>query len=407
MGCFLITLQRKFYVVTEEEIREGKVVDVYFLRTLKTMKRLGISKKEVVAEIAARSLPKSRIPPHEPWKWGVLAGVEEVVKLMEGKKVDLYSLPDGSLFHPKIPIMRIEGPYEEFGALETSILGFLCSLSGVASAAAHVKIAAGGKPVINFGIRRNHPAISLAIERASIIGGCDGSSGILVEELGFKPVGTMPHALMVIAGDQVKAWRAFDEAMPKEVPRIALVDTFFDEKAEALMAAEALKDRLAGVRLDTPRSRRGDMEEIIREVRWELDLRGYKDVKIFLSGGLDEYSVARYAEAGADAFGVGTRIMGANPIDFGMDVVEVEGKPIAKRGICSGSKDLFRCPECLTYSITPKGAQAPVCDRCGVEMKPAYVKMLEKGKVLVDFEAVSKLRERTLSQLRKIGLLKS
>lgn len=403
----MITLQRRFYVVTEDEIKEGKVVDVYFLRTLETMRRLGISKKRVVAEIAARSLPKSRVPPHEPWEWGVLAGVEEVVRLLEGKKVDLYSLPDGSLFQPKVPVMRIEGPYEKFGALETSILGFLCPLSGIASAAAHVKIAAGGKPVINFGIRRNHPAVSLAIERASIIGGCDGSSGILVEELGFKPVGTMPHALMVIAGDQVVAWKAFDEAMPEEVPRIALVDTFYDEKIEAIMAAEALKERLAGVRLDTPGSRRGNMEEIIKEVRWELDLRGYKNVKIFLSGGLDEYSVMKYAKAGADAFGVGTRITGANPIDFGLDVVEVEGKPIAKRGICSGGKDLYRCQECLGYATVPKGSEAPMCNRCGVEMKPAYVKMLEKGKVLVDFEPTSKLRERTLSQLRKLGMLKS
>lgn len=403
----MIALQRDFYVVTEEEIKEGKVVDVYFLRTLETMRRLGISRKRVVAEIAARSLPKSRIPPYERWKWGVLAGVEEVVKLLEGREVDVYSLPDGSLFHPKIPVMRIEGPYEEFGALETSILGFLCSLSGVASTAAHVKIAAKGKPVINFGIRRNHPAISLAIERASIIGGCDGSSGILIEELGFKPVGTMPHALMIVAGDQVTAWKAFDEAMPEEVPRIALVDTFYDEKTEAIMAAQALGEKLAGVRLDTPGSRRGNMEEIIREVRWELDLRGYKNVKIFLSGGLDEYSVERYAEAGADAFGVGTRITGASPIDFGLDVVEVEGKPIAKRGIRSGSKDLYRCPKCLSYAVVPKGSGAPSCRKCGTEMKAAYVKMLENGRILISFESVSRIRERTLSQLRKLGLLKS
>ncbi len=401
-----MALNRRFYVVTEEEIKEGKVVDVYFLRTLETMKRLGISRKKVVAEIAARSLPRSRIPPHEPWKWGVLAGVEEVVKLLEGREVDLYSLPDGSLFHPKLPVMRIEGPYEEFGALETSILGFLCCLSGIASAAAHIKVAAEGKPVVNFGIRRNHPAISLAIERASLIGGCDSSSGILVEELGFKPVGTMPHALIIIAGDQIKAWKAFDEAMPEEVPRIALVDTFYDEKVEAIMAAEALKERLNGVRLDTPRSRRGNMEEIIKEVRWELDIRGYKDVKIFLSGGLDEYSVMRYEKAGADAFGVGTRITGADPIDFGMDVVEVEGRPFAKRGIRSGSKEVYRCQKCLEYFVVPKGSGAPICKKCDAKTEKAYIKMLEKGKIMVEFEPVSKIRERTLNQLKSLGLLK-
>ncbi len=394
---------RKFYVVREGEIKAGKVVDVYFIRTMEALRHLGLENTRVVAEIAARSLPKSRRGGR--FEWGVLAGVEEVAKLLEGREVDLYSLPDGSIFEPGLPIMRIEGPYSEFGPLETSILGFLCSLSGVATVAAHVKVAAGGKPVVNFGIRRNHPAISLAIERASLIGGLDGSSGILIEEIGFKPMGTMPHALIIIAGDQVKAWKAFDEAVPEEVPRIALVDTFCDEKTEAIKAAEALGERLQGVRLDTPSSRRGDMEEIIREVRWELDVRGYKHVKIFVSGGLDEVSVERLARAGADAFGVGSRICGADPVDFGMDVVEVEGVPRAKRGIKSGAKDVFRCPECLRYFVVRKGAEAPTCPDCGVRTELAYVKFLEGGRIVTEFPSVAELRERTLSQLKKMGLL--
>ncbi|RLG39656.1 MAG: nicotinate phosphoribosyltransferase, partial [Thermoproteota archaeon] len=180
---------RLFYVVSGEEIKAGKVVDVYFLRTMETLRHLGLEDTRVVAEIAARSLPRSRRGGR--FEWGILAGVEEVVRLLEGRNVDLHALPDGSVFEPGLPVMRIEGPYSEFGPLETSLLGFLCSMSGVATAAAHVKVAAGGKPVVNFGIRRNHPAISLAIERAGLIGGLDGSSGILVEELGFKPVGTM------------------------------------------------------------------------------------------------------------------------------------------------------------------------------------------------------------------------
>ncbi|TMI60783.1 nicotinate phosphoribosyltransferase, partial [Candidatus Bathyarchaeota archaeon] len=96
------------------------------------------------------------------------------------------------------------------------------------------------------------------------------SSIIGARLLDLQPTGTMPHSLIVSIGDQVKAWKSFNKYMPKDVPRIALVDTYYDEKTESIMAAEALGKDLYGVRLDTPGSRRGDFAEIIREVRWEL-----------------------------------------------------------------------------------------------------------------------------------------
>lgn len=385
----------EFFVVSGREIKEGKVTDVYFLRTMKVLRDKGLADKHVVMEIAARSLPNSA-------PWGILAGVEEVARLLEGRNLDVHALPDGSLLRPWIPIMRIEGPYSEIGPLETSILGFLCSLSGVATMAARVKFAAGEKPVVNFGIRRQHPAVSLAYERASLIGGLDGSSGILLEELGFKPVGTMPHAMIILFGDQVAAWKSFDEVLPEEVPRIALVDTFYDEKTEAIMAAEALKDRLEGVRLDTPSSRRGRMSDIIKEVRWELDVRGFKHVKIFVSGGLNEYTVKEYSEAGADAFGVGSHIMGAKPVDFGMDIVEVEGEPRAKRGIKSGAKDLYLCEEHLIYRYVPRGSEPPKCPVCGKEMSYAYRKILDGGRLVYRIEDLKAINEATKDLLRKL-----
>lgn len=385
--------QDDFYIISSKEIKEGKVTDIYFLRTLEVLRAKGLADKRVVMEVAARSIPNKA-------KWGILAGVEEVAKLLEGKNVDVYSLPDGSIFRPWTPVMRIEGPYSEFGALETSILGFLSSLSGVATVAARVKMAAGDKPVFNFGIRRQHPAVSLAFEKASLIGGLDGSSGILTEELGFKPVGTMPHAMIILFGDQIKAWRSFDEVMPEDVPRIALVDTFYDEKTEAIMAAEALGKRLSGVRLDTPSSRRGDMSEIIREVRWELDIRGFNHVKIFVSGGLNESTVKEFSEAGADAFGVGSHIIGARPVDFGMDIVEIEGKPIAKRGIRSGAKDLFICDDHLIYEVS-KGSK-PKCPSCGKEMRYSYLKVVERGKLNYKIEDLKELNKKTKDLIRKL-----
>ncbi|MDK2913635.1 MAG: nicotinate phosphoribosyltransferase, partial [Thermococcaceae archaeon] len=310
---------RDFYIAHEEDIRAGRTTDVYFIRTQKILREKGIRKK-VFADVSTTSLPHG-------WKWGVLAGIEEVAKLLEGLPVNVYAMPEGTIFHPYEPVLQIEGYYDEFGIYETALLGMLSQASGIATAALRIKIAAKFKPVYSFGIRHMHPAIAPMIDRSAFIGGCDGVSGVLgAEMIGEKPVGTMPHALILTIGDQVKAWKYYDEVMPPEVPRTALVDTLCDEKFEALMAAEALGDRLNAVRLDTPGSRRGNFKKIVEEVRWELDLRGYNHVKIFLSGGLDEESLKELADV-ADAFGVGGSIASAKPVDFSLDIVEVEGKP--------------------------------------------------------------------------------
>src|SRR5437870_11158254 len=109
--------------------------------------------------------------------------------------------------------------------------------------------------------------------------------------------------------------------MPKDVPRIAIVDTYYDEKSEAIMAAEVLGKALYGVRLDTPSSRRGNFPEIVKEVRWELDSRGFKEVKIFVSGGLDDEWVRVLLWNGAGGFGVCTSDGNARSVGVEMDVV--------------------------------------------------------------------------------------
>jgi nicotinate phosphoribosyltransferase len=161
------------------------------------------------------------------------------------------------------------------------------------------------------------------------------------EFLGLAPAGTMPHALVLLFGDTVEATKAFDKIIDKKVNRISLVDTFNDEKFETLKVAEAMGKSLYGVRLDTPGSRRGDLLAIAKEVRWELDLHGHKHVKIFVSGGIDEESI-RELNSVVDAYGVGTSISSAPVLDYAMDIVEIEGVPIAKRGKRSGEKQVYR-----------------------------------------------------------------
>ena len=396
--------KRIFHVATDEEIKSGEATDIYFVRTKRILEARGLVDVRVVAEVTPGELPQR-------WPWAVLCGVEEVARLFEGVPVDVYSMPEGSVFRHtdyrgiREPVLFIEGPYGRFCVLETPMLGLLCQASGVATKAARVKKAAGDCLVVAFGTRRMHPALAPMLDRAAYIGGLDAVSNIVGAKLiGKKPVGTMPHALIIVMGDQVEAWKAFDEVIEPEVPRVALVDTYYDEKVEAVMAAEALGERLFAVRLDTPGSRRGDFAEIIREVRWELNVRGHQHVKIFVSGGLDEYNIPELRAAGAEAFGVGTSISNAPVVDFAMDIVEVEGRPCAKRGKLGGKKQVWRCPECLVDVVKPFGSEAPECPRCGGEMEAMLKPLIKDGRIVAELPKPDEIRAYVLKQVEKLEL---
>ena len=382
-----------FYVAHSDEIKEGKVTDVYFDRTKKIVEDKSIDKK-VIAEITVGSFPKS-------WDWAVLSGIEEVINLLEGEPVDVYAMKEGTLFKPNEPVLRIEGYYEDFGVHETALLGFLSQSTGVATSAARCKIAANFKPVYSFGIRHVHPAISPMIDRSAFIGGCDGVSGKLgAKMIDEDPVGTIPHALIILAGNQEKAWKAFDEVIPEDVPRTVLVDTYSDEKDEAIRAVNSVEN-LEGVRLDTPSSRRGNFEEIIEEVKWELKIRGYEDIDIFLSGGLNEEDLDKYNHL-ADAFGVGSSISTAPSVDFALDLVEVEGKFSAKRGKYSGKKQVWNCNcdcnDCEDRLIT-LDKEPPECS-CGEDYEPLLKKVIEGGEVIKDLPNNQEIRNHVLEQIK-------
>ena len=394
---------RVFHHATDEEIKRGLTTDIYFSRTKQIIEAKKLDRLNALAEVTSSNLP-------DGWPWGVLCGIEEVAHLFEGVPVDVYAMPEGSVFYPadyrgvREPVMFIDGPYGEYCLLETPMLGLICQASGAASRAARIKRVAGEKTVVAFGIRRMHPALSPMLDRAAYIGGFDGVSSLKgAEIIGEKPMGTMPHALIIMFGDQVKAWRAFDEVISPDVPRVALVDTYYDEKIESIMAAEALKDRLHGVRLDTPGSRKGNFVEIIREVRWELDVRGYKNVKIFVSGGLDEETVEVLGEAGADAFGVGTAVSNAPTVDFAMDIIELEGRLVAKRGKLGGKKQVWRCPECLVDTVLPFDSPKPECPECGGETEPMLKPLIEGGKIVAELPEPKEIRRYVLEQIGKLS----
>ncbi|NPA74553.1 MAG: nicotinate phosphoribosyltransferase [Euryarchaeota archaeon] len=384
----------KFHMANEDEILSGKTTDVYFIRTKEILEREKVEKR-VYAEFTVMN---------PPYPWVVFAGLDEVVELLKGKNVNLYAMPEGTIFKGRdlhgypVPVMAIEGDYKEFTIFETPILGFICQASGIATKAARLRLAAGNASLLSFGIRRMHPAIAPMIDRASYIGGCDGVSSLIgAEHIGEKPRGTMPHALILTLGED-EAWKKFDEFVEEGVPRIALIDTFGDEKFEAIKAAELIKD-LAAVRLDTPSSRRGNFEDIIREVRWELDLRGFSHIDIFVSGGLDEDSVKRLRAAGASGFGVGTSLSNAKTIDYAMDIVEIEGVPSAKRGKFSGAKGTYKCENCGTYITVPRGTAPEKCPECGGALQSMLEPVLVNGDLVKELPTPSEIRGYVLKQL--------
>ena len=318
---------------TAADVLSGETADVYFDRARTVLAAEGLD-PVVTMEVFSRSE-------------GILCGAEESIAYLReifaeadgAHEPVVESLHDGDSFASRETVMRITARYRAFGLYETAILGILASCSGWATAARRVVDAAAPIPVIGFGARHVHPSVADQMDYASVVGGCIGASTPAGARLaGLAPTGTMPHALVLIFGDTVRAAEAFDRHIDPEVPRVILVDTFKDEAEESLRVADALGERLWGVRLDTPSERGRVTPELVREVRARLDLAGHSAVKIVVSGGFDEERIRAFRAVGApiDSFAVGSAISKASPIDFTGDLKEIEGRPVAKRGRIPG-----------------------------------------------------------------------
>ena len=388
---------RLFWLASEKEVRSAETTDAYFLHTKKVLQKNNIDSR-VVIEVFARDVPY-------PDNWGVLTGVYEAAKLLEGLPVDVWAFDEGSVFVADgtsvmyEPVMVIEGRYADFVEYENPLLGLLTSSTSISTRAAKFRRAAGSRLLLSFGTRRVHPALAPLVERACYLAGFDGVSNVLgAKLLKLEPSGTMPHALVQILGSQEKAWRLFDETIPRGTPRVALVDTFWDEKTEAIKAFEVLGPKLWGVRLDTPASRRGDFTKIAEEVRWELDIRGGQKVKIIASGRLDEEAITRLNPI-VDGYGVGTAVAYPPVIDLSAKIVEVqEGSRKefrAKRGGLGGRKAVYRTSG-FNDSVVLEGSPKP--NRSTAMLKP----LLEGGKLVRNFESVEDLRAKVLADIEEL-----
>ena len=312
-----------------EAVLSGETADIYFLRTLEVLRGESLNPVATMEVFASRA--------------GILCGIEEVkallAQVLPEVNREVWALAEGEAMSAKEVVLRITAPYQSYGLYETAICGILAHCSGWATAARECVEAAQGIPLISFGARHVHPSVAGIMDYAAITGGCVGCSSVAGAKLtGVEASGTIPHALILIIGDTVKATLAFDKHMPPEISRVSLVDTFKDEAEESLLVAQALGKKLGSVRLDTPSERGQVTPDLVKEVRARLDLAGFKHVKIFASGGISLERIKQFIDEAApvDGFGVGSYITGAKPIDFTADLHEVDGKPIAKRGRIPG-----------------------------------------------------------------------
>lgn len=382
------------WIATTEEIKEGKTTDVYFLRTIQCLDKDGFDKIKVWAEVTTGGIPRDG-------KKLLFLGLQDVLSLFIEAKlpIDIYAIKEGTILPFKdhngvrIPFLVVDGIYRDFAIYETPMLGLLCFQSGVGTSALRLRIAAQEKILLSFGIRRMPPAIAPTIDRACYLAGFDGVSCVLsAEKLGIPATGTIPHALIMIEGGIQPAIVSFDKNIDPSVSRVALADTFNDERTEVLAALEAIGKKLEGVRLDTPSSRRGNMHELIQEIKWELKLRNREDLKIYLSGGLTETSILEFRDL-VDGFGIGTYVANSPTIDFAFDIVNIEEENIVKRGKFIGKKQVGYCQKCDIYLCDRFEKEKIICPECNNEMKKMLHKYIEKGQLVTKLPVEEDIRD--------------
>jgi nicotinate phosphoribosyltransferase len=249
---------------------------------------------------------------------------------------DIHAMPEGTVFFPDEPILRVTAPLPEAQLVETRLMNIVHFQTLIASKAARMVLAGAGKTLIDFGCRRAHGAeAALLAARASYIAGFDGTATTLAAPLFGIPIyGTLAHSFIEAQDDERAAFERFAQSRPEDL--VLLLDTYDTEvAAEKVVAMKPwLEEKgiaLRGVRLDS-----GDLAEHARRVRPILDAGGLEEVKIFASGGIDEHTLLEFTgqDAPIDGCGIGTSLttaMDAPAFDCAYKLQEYDGKPRRKR----------------------------------------------------------------------------
>ena len=242
--------------------------------------------------------------------------------------------PEGELYFPGSPILTVSGTFADAVILETLALSIYNHDSAIASAAARMVTAAAGRPMIEMGSRRTHEEAAVACARAAYLAGFGATSNLAARQRhGIPTAGTAAHAFVLLHDDEVTAFRSQVAAMGEKTT--LLVDTF-DIRQGIDNAINAAGTGLDAIRIDS-----GDLGELARQAREQLDGLGATGTRIVLSGDLDEYAIASLRAEPVDSYGVGTSLVtGSGHPTAGMvyKLVEVDGRPVAKRSTSKESR---------------------------------------------------------------------
>jgi nicotinate phosphoribosyltransferase len=323
-----------------ERIRDGWYTDAYFNYTRQLLQEEGRHPRVTMQVFQKRP--------------SVLGGIDEaiaILKLCSGdwNALDVHALHEGDEIAPWETVLTIEGDYSLFAHLETVYLGSLARRTLIMRNVREVVDAAHGKSILFFPARHDHWMVQTGDGWAAHVAGAIGvSTDAQASWWGGVGVGTVPHGLIAaFGGDTVAAALAFADRFASEMNVTVLVDFENDSVRTSLEVADALGDRLWGVRLDTSERmvdrslwhEMGDFKPtgvnpvLVERVRDALDRAGHQQVKIVASGGFDAEKIRHFERLGApvDAYGVGSSLVrGEN--DFTADVVTLEGRPCAKAG---------------------------------------------------------------------------
>ena len=255
---------------------------------------------------------------------------------------DMDGYPEGELYFPGSPVLTVTGSFAEAVLLETLVLSVLNHDSAVATAAARMTSAAGGRPLVEMGSRRTHEQAAVAAARAAYLGGFSATSNLAAgQRYRFPTTGTAAHAFSLLHEHEGDAFAAQVAALGTDTT--LLVDTY-DITQGIATAIEVAGHGLRAIRIDS-----GELGELAQRAREQLDRLGAPDVQIVVSGDLDEHSIAALRAAPVDSYGVGTSVVtGSGVPTAGMiyKLVEVDGKPVAKRSAAKltrgGAKSALR-----------------------------------------------------------------
>src|SRR5262249_28622790 len=215
-----------------------------------------------------------------------------------------------TVFFAGEPMLRVTAPLPQAQLIETRLMNILHFQSMIASKAARLMLAAPGKLLVDFGLRRAHGAeAGLMAARASYLVGFAGTATVLAEKwFGIPTFGTMAHSFIQTCDDEVAAFERFARSRPENLT--LLIDTYDTEAAARHVVALGPRLKARGITIRSVRIDSGDLVALSRSVRRILDAGGLREVRIFASGGIDEDGIVAMLRAGApiDGFGIGSRV---------------------------------------------------------------------------------------------------